>query len=499
MQITAIPRLIDVGSTPGNKRIVNDGPEALYYVDTQPSRETPINSYDGSLNPGDQLDISTPKWVRTETGSANLTLVDLGPIPDPALSRSGISGFTADTFYNQGTLIINGGSTYYATVAFTSETVFNPADWTLLPVTTDDAIPTAEKGQANGVATLNGSGKIPAAQIDSSPPTLTAVFSVPGYLAVGAGTIPYPLPDCTIVGVEAVVGGAPTGQPVLVDLNRNGTTLNTTQAHRPSIPAGAVNTYQTSGVVVPTVTSFAAGRLTVDVDQIGTSTGGTALHVDTRDIAAVDGTTFQVTRPAGAAENDVIVILARISTTGLSWTPPAGWTVIGSTINNGSLRAYKYYKVLGTALADPGPWTFTASGTFTGFLGIAATRTSVDFADVIDSHADGSHASSVTHTIPALTTVDDDTTELLLEILSTGRTISTPNLYERHSGFTGAGATARHQADANHAGAGVQASFDMVLSSATTGVSARIALNAATDATPQPGRDLVVVVSYIPD
>jgi hypothetical protein len=105
---------------------------------------------------------------------------------------------------------------------------------------------------------------------------LTA-FSKSGALTVGAGVSRLPIgAACTVVNVRAMVGTAPAGSAVTVDVNKNGTTLFTTQGNRPSIAAGA----NASGAAVPDVTALAAGDyLTVDVDAIGSGTAGSDLTV----------------------------------------------------------------------------------------------------------------------------------------------------------------------------------------------------------------------------
>lgn len=81
----------------------------------------------------------------------------------------------------------------------------------------------------------------------------------------------------TIVGVIASVGTAPTGSSVVCDVNKNGTTVFTTQANRPSIAAGTTSTTMTA---VPDVTVVAAGDLlSVDIDAVGNSTAGSDLTV----------------------------------------------------------------------------------------------------------------------------------------------------------------------------------------------------------------------------
>lgn len=81
----------------------------------------------------------------------------------------------------------------------------------------------------------------------------------------------------TIRSVRASVGTPPTGQSLIVDVHKNGSTIFSTQANRPTIAAGA----STSGAVTAiNTTTIAAGEyLTVDVDQVGSGTAGADLTV----------------------------------------------------------------------------------------------------------------------------------------------------------------------------------------------------------------------------
>jgi len=104
-----------------------------------------------------------------------------------------------------------------------------------------------------------------------------ATFSGAGVLTVGAGTSRFRFPfAATIVGVSAAVGTAPTGASLIIDVNKNGTTIFTTQANRPTIVSGANHAVEAT----PDVTAVAAGDwLTVDRDQVGSSVAGADLSV----------------------------------------------------------------------------------------------------------------------------------------------------------------------------------------------------------------------------
>lgn len=106
----------------------------------------------------------------------------------------------------------------------------------------------------------------------------TAVFSQSGLLVVQSGTGRFRFAyAAALIGVTAAVNTAPTGQAIIIDVNKNGTTIFSTQGNRPQIAASA---NATSSTATPNVTSIAAGDyLTIDIDQIGSGTGGSDLTV----------------------------------------------------------------------------------------------------------------------------------------------------------------------------------------------------------------------------
>ncbi len=104
-------------------------------------------------------------------------------------------------------------------------------------------------------------------------------FSKAGTLAVATGTHRLYAPGehtWTIAGVRASVGTAPTGASLIVDVNKNGTTIFTTQSNRPEIAISGFT--DLSGTIE--VNSLASGEyLTVDVDQVGSTVAGSDLTV----------------------------------------------------------------------------------------------------------------------------------------------------------------------------------------------------------------------------
>lgn len=105
-------------------------------------------------------------------------------------------------------------------------------------------------------------------------------FSVTGTVAVAVGKSRIYLEgNYTVDTVRTAVNTAPTGAALIVDVNKNGTTIYTTQTARPQIAAAANSANGNS----PAVTTYVAGDyITVDVDQVGSTVAGADLTVTVR-------------------------------------------------------------------------------------------------------------------------------------------------------------------------------------------------------------------------
>lgn len=102
-------------------------------------------------------------------------------------------------------------------------------------------------------------------------------FTFPGVASVQTGGPRWYAPfACTIVGVRASVNVAPTGASLIVDVNKNGTTIFTTQANRPTIAASGF-TDMADAINVPGLSL--GDYLQCDVDQIGSTIPGTDVTV----------------------------------------------------------------------------------------------------------------------------------------------------------------------------------------------------------------------------
>jgi hypothetical protein len=129
---------------------------------------------------------------------------------------------------------------------------------------------------ANGIAATDVQSAIAELRDD---PTTRIVFSKQGAVALATGAMRWYNDTgrtLTFTAVRASVSTAPTGATIIVDVNRDGTTIFTTQSARPAI---AISGF-TAKVTNPAVTTIADGSyLTVDIDQIGSTIAGSDLTV----------------------------------------------------------------------------------------------------------------------------------------------------------------------------------------------------------------------------
>jgi hypothetical protein len=105
----------------------------------------------------------------------------------------------------------------------------------------------------------------------------TFVLSRPGALVVAAGVLELPLSGSyTLIDYRVRWAVAPTGASGIVDINKNGTTLFTTQGNRPTNTTGT----KLATTTMPAVTTFVNGDyISIDVDQIGSTVAGSELVV----------------------------------------------------------------------------------------------------------------------------------------------------------------------------------------------------------------------------
>jgi hypothetical protein len=134
---------------------------------------------------------------------------------------------------------------------------------TVLPAGATGAVLTALSTEATGLVW--------------SKPRYYPTIGISGALTVAQGALTLVVPvACTITNVRAWVGTAPTGADIIVDVLKNGTTIFTTPANRPTIAATTLSDL----AAAPDVTAIAANDIiAVSVAQIGSTIAGSDLCV----------------------------------------------------------------------------------------------------------------------------------------------------------------------------------------------------------------------------
>lgn len=357
-------------------------------------------------------------------------------------------------------------------------------------------ISAGQLGVVNGVATLGSDGKLTAAQrptVEASQPW-DRIFSVAGDLTVSNGRVWRPPYAGTLEGVRGELLTAPSATAAILNVQKNGVSMFTTPAARPTIDAN--NLYGT--VAVPDTQSFAAGdALRVIVEQIGSQPpAGVIVPVTggfTNQSSATAVTTYDILRAAAAEDGDLSIICIRTTVTQVTVSSLPGWTAL-SAVGSGASQHHFFYRVHDSAA---GPWTATFSASCSAISQRALWR-GVDPADPVDVHSEVFSASATSHTPAALTTTDPDTTVTYIAYLNASRAASLPSGYTARRAFNGTGGTAdsTHVADKSQAVAGSAGTDGFTLASAATAAICRVALRpipAPVDWS--PGEDLQVTLT----
>lgn len=108
------------------------------------------------------------------------------------------------------------------------------------------------------------------------------MFTVDEILLVGTSKTPtviVPI-SLTIEAIYAVVNTAPTGASILIDINKNGTSIwNSNPNNRITIAAGQTQPADYPILSFDTSSLSAGDKLTLDIDQVGSTVAGETLTV----------------------------------------------------------------------------------------------------------------------------------------------------------------------------------------------------------------------------
>lgn len=106
------------------------------------------------------------------------------------------------------------------------------------------------------------------------------LFSKQGVLSVQTGKSRFYADfGFRIIQVRASVNTAPTGASLIVDVNKNGTTIFTTQANRPTIAASGFTDTGTPDIDGDERDIDPGDYIQIDIDQVGSTVPGSDLTV----------------------------------------------------------------------------------------------------------------------------------------------------------------------------------------------------------------------------
>ncbi|MCH8867979.1 MAG: hypothetical protein IID58_14160, partial [Proteobacteria bacterium] len=185
-----------------------------------------------------------------------------------------------------------------------------------------------------------------------------------------------------------------------------------------------------------------------------------------------------IDKPIGTADTDVLIAHIGVDGgTGISVTPPGGWTLIRRTDNGTSIALASYYLVAGGS--EPANYTFTISGS-TARTGAISTYAGVDNASPIDASS-GQTGSGTSVTAASVTTASND--EMLVglySLLNNGTWTPPSGMAERYDfAQSGSSKIKSEGADALQASAGASGAKSATSSKSGAWSAQLIALNVA--------------------
>lgn len=313
--------------------------------------------------------------------------------------------------------------------------------------------------------------------------------SYPGDLSQGVGTAKLVFPfNVTITGVTLSLG-EPANLDVIVDINKNGSSLFTTQGNRPKVAAGAF----VGNIALPDTTTVAAGDyLTFDRDQVGGPASISYVGSATAIYSASSPRTLS--RPSGSQIGDIhiaVIELYQEGGTGTSVTPPSGWTQIGSSQvspNNAGGPEQVQYAYWFRDDGSAGPWQFAFAGASAGQGLLVTYHGCTTTGSPIDAYAAAQIAYATSWITPSVnTTASTDQIISILVLSGTPTVTSVPTGMVQRGSLT--------VADQTQSTIGGSGSKTWTGSSAMLGTGLTFALKADVTAS-QPGADLTLALRY---
>ena len=140
--------------------------------------------------------------------------------------------------------------------------------------------------------------------------------------------------------------------------------------------------------------------------------------------------TWTLTKPTGAAQNDVLLAVLTTGSISLVSTPPTGWAQVWSQDQGTEQTQHVYRKVAGAS--EPASYDFGLNGSEIGPWAIVAV-TGADTTTPINTSASGTTGASTSHTTPSITPTVD---ACLLVATYSNNAASTTVTYTAPAGMT---------------------------------------------------------------
>ena len=220
-----------------------------------------------------------------------------------------------------------------------------------------------------------------------------------------------------------------------------------------------------------------------DADELsgGSSPSGTVTFVaSAKDQANSGDTTLAINKPAGTAQNDVMIASVAIRPNSATVTPPSGWTLVRRTDStsgtSNSLLVYR--KVAGAS--EPGSYTWILDSGHTGAGGGIESFSGVDTANPINVEAYSTGFATYWPQTPSVTTTVANAMVVASYSISNGNTWENPPPSGMTQGFQATGGSEMIQANyalqASAGATGTKTAHDLGPDSADGGNSHILAL-----------------------
>src|SRR5437867_3163720 len=272
--------------------------------------------------------------------------------------------------------------------------------------TGDSVILTLAMADASGGVTATdskGNTYSLAADITNASNVRTVILAAHNVTALVSGdtiTVTHPSASVRALSANEFSGLSPTSALDQMHTATGSSTAPSSGATAAATSEAAELLLGAMGVAGPISDTFTAGTNYTALTRAGTGIGFRGAQSASSGSSS-SATSLAISRPAGTVANDVMV--ASITSRTGSGTPtiaaPSGWTSIVSTNNTSTVTTATFWKVAGTAAADPGPYAFTVSSS--SVAGGISAYFNVDTTNPINASngALGSSAPSITTTV----------------------------------------------------------------------------------------------------